>query len=536
MKGKGFKAGPSTLRQFYQTFFALHGGKEFMYCEGEMYTYQEVEEKCLKLITVLQTTYQVQRGTRVVVSMRNFPEWCIGYIAVTYLGAVAVCLPRDWKPKDYEQCLRDAQPKVILCDGDMFKRVFQQKSTLLSNLKVQIVLAKHSIPKMLYDRLPNVDDLDTLLMTAKAEPVTTPDADTTDVGVILYTRGTSGALKGVLLSHNAITSQLRMEWIITKVEDGARIASKEKKIVAQTSLLCLLSLSDVFACQRALLSNFITGRKMFLMVEYGMSDVLKSVQNHRITTIMSWPKMIYSLATSPDLQMYDLSSLKSVVAVGDVLHESIVDQVTKALDVSLAQVYGMTETCGAISLISNTDLMSNKTSCGQLFPVVEACVVDPKDISEVVKDAGKNVVGELLIKSPFVFHSYLGNEELLRRNLVTVEGKGPGWFRSGDLFRIDDRNYLFFVDRVSKAIYLKGAYLRKAEIESLLYELDFVAECWVDAIDDQNKEPQLTCHLRLNSAGQAINPKDIKQKVHEVLSLNLDSFKVPEPERIMILT
>ena len=173
-----------------------HGDKPFLVYEDETLTFTQAMDRVDALAHALATRYGVQKGDRVAVAMRNYPEWCLSFAAILSVGGISVSMNSWWKQEEMDYALRDCGAKVLICDDERYATAKATCDAL--GIKVLLVRSKQSGGSV--DKWEDVVQLGN-----KPAPVDiSPDDDAT----ILYTSGTTGFPKGAVSTHRAIVSAL----------------------------------------------------------------------------------------------------------------------------------------------------------------------------------------------------------------------------------------------------------------------------------------------------------------------------------------
>jgi len=191
--------------------------------------------------------------------------------------------------------------------------------------------------------------------------------------------------------------------------------------------------------------------KMAMMYKWDPLKALQLIERERPQGWTGVPTMVQDLMNHEDFDKYDTSSLLGIGGGGAPTPSAQVGRVGKKFKHAAAhQGYGLTETNGAICGISGEEYVARPTSCGQPFPIVDLCVVDPDSADATPLPPG--VRGELLIRSSLVMSHYWNKEGKTRESIIALpasagSASGGGWFRTGDIAVLDEENYIFIVDR-----------------------------------------------------------------------------------------
>ncbi|MFZ9224118.1 MAG: AMP-binding protein, partial [Ilumatobacteraceae bacterium] len=212
IKTQVFKNAPANLAQVF-AMARNHGDKPFLVYEDETLTFTQAMDRVDALAHTLATRYGVQKGDRVAVAMRNYPEWCLSFAAILSVGGISVSMNSWWKQEEMDYALRDCGAKVLICDDERY--VTAKATCDALGIKVLLVRSKQAMGGI--DKWEDVVQLGN-----KPAPVEiSPEDDAT----ILYTSGTTGFPKGAVSTHRAIVSAL-MSFSLRQTVDGMRATVK----------------------------------------------------------------------------------------------------------------------------------------------------------------------------------------------------------------------------------------------------------------------------------------------------------------------
>jgi acyl-CoA synthetase (AMP-forming)/AMP-acid ligase II len=269
-----------------------------------------------------------------------------------------------------------------------------------------------------------------------------PVAPERDVVAILYSSGTSGRPKGVMLTHRNMVSVLcQTRAVFDMGPDDATIA--------------VLPFFHIFGLQVMMNLPLLTGARTVTMPRFDLEELLRLVAEHRVTRLFVVPPIAVALAKAPVVDAYDLSSLRSILAGAAPLDGDVQAALEERLGIPIIQGYGMTETSLAIA-ITPTGRRIAPGAAGILIPNLEARL-DPLD------DDGPADRGELCVRGPNIMAGYLGNPGA---TASTVDE--DGWLHTGDVATIDADGCVTIVDRLKELIKYKGFQVAPAELEGVL--------------------------------------------------------------------
>ncbi|KAG4433454.1 hypothetical protein IFR05_011058 [Cadophora sp. M221] len=269
-----------------------------------------------------------------------------------------------------------------------------------------------------------------------------------DLAFLVYSSGTTGLPKGVMLSHeNIVANMLQSE--------GSDMVSGNWK---EDSMISFLPMFHIYGIAALIFIPLLRGVTMHIMRNFDLEIFVSSIQKFRVTTAYVVPPVVLLLAKHPLVDKYDLSSLRIMHSAAAPLTQELIDMIYKRIKVPIKQSYGMSELAPGISSQRTEEWNSPSGSVGKLYPSMTLKVVSPSTQTEV--PTGEE--GELWVRGPNVFKGYHNNPS------ATSAAITSGWFRSGDIGYIDAGGNLFLTDRFKELIKYNGFQIAPAQLEGLL--------------------------------------------------------------------
>lgn len=268
-----------------------------------------------------------------------------------------------------------------------------------------------------------------------------------DAAAIMYSSGTTGRIKGVMLTHrNLIT--------ITANYHQHRVERRSPAVVLYT-----VPYFHMFGLFYGVKSVAV-GECVVVMEKFNMTGMLKAVEEFRVTNVAVVPPVVVAMTKGNVTEGYDLSSLEAMGVGAAPLGKDVITAFKRKFpNVELVQGYGMTEAAGAVTRSIGPEETLRWGSTGKLLNSFEAKIVDPEN--GVALPPCKQ--GELWLRGPSIMKGYVGDPKATSETLVS-----DGWLRTGDLCYIDNEGFLFIVDRLKELIKYKGYQVPPVEIEQLL--------------------------------------------------------------------
>ena len=462
-----FKNAPCSLRQLFEETVS---DAEFLVYEEERLTFAETYRQASRLAHLLVNTYGVGKGDRVAISMRNYPEWIISFMAVTSVGAIAVAMNALWQPDEMEYGLRDCGAKVLIVDQERLMRV----SAALSAADVDTLVTRRALN-------PHVLPARTEVYASALErvPADTPmpvaNIDPDDPAIIFYTSGSTGYPKGVVSSHRAVLSAL-FSWELDGTAIGLERSFTLAPPAAQAATLLGIPLFHVTASHAVFLSSYRAQRKIVCMYKWDPEKAAELIEVEKISAFTGPPAVTHDLVNEARRTNRDLSSLRVVGGGGAARAPEQVRQIDATLESATPNTgWGMTETNAIGVFIVGDEYLERPASSGRCSAVLELRIIDEAG-SEV--PAGER--GELLIRGTSMFDGYWNRPEV--NDEVFLPG---GWFRTGDVAYLDDAGYLFIVDRIKDLIIRGGENIGCGHVEAALLMHPLVREAAVYSVPDE---------------------------------------------------
>jgi acyl-CoA synthetase (AMP-forming)/AMP-acid ligase II len=304
-----------------------------------------------------------------------------------------------------------------------------------------------------------------LAATQAPEPVVEIDP-VNDVAVLPYSSGTTGAAKGVMLTHRNIgTNIVQAEAMINVAED--------ERIIAILPFFHIYGLTVLMNLPLRL------GATVVVLPKFDLQQFLTVLQEQRISRAFVAPPVVLALAKHPAVDGVDLSALKYVTSAAAPLDGELAEACAKRLGLpAVLQAYGMTELSPGTHAVPQGTQDPPPGAVGKLFPSTEMRLVgaDGADVAE-------GEAGEIWIRGPQVMKGYLGRPA---ETDATIDAEG--WLHTGDIGRVDDRGYLYIVDRLKELIKYHGYQVAPAELEAVLLTDARIADAAVIGVSDDGNE------------------------------------------------
>ena len=317
-----------------------------------------------------------------------------------------------------------------------------------------------------------IDDAPSLV--AKAKPGAKPaevEAEPEDLAVLPYSSGTTGLMKGVMLTHRNLVANIEQAW-------------SSMPIAEDDVLVGVLPFFHIYGQTVVLNLGLAKGSTIVTMQRFDCDELMDLMEEHGVTWLHVAPPVILQLATHTNVEGRDFSKLKLIISGAAPLDAELSGRAEAKIGAPIRQGYGMTE----LSPVSHKSRLARVAetppgSVGALIPNTEARLIDP----ETEEDVAEGEEGEIWIRGPQVMKGYLNNDEATAETLVD-----DGWLRTGDIARIDENGFTFIVDRLKELIKYKGYQVPPAELEAVLVSHPKVKDAGVIGVpmDDGGEAPK----------------------------------------------
>ncbi|KAH7131990.1 4-coumarate-CoA ligase-like protein [Dendryphion nanum] len=298
-----------------------------------------------------------------------------------------------------------------------------------------------------------------------------------DLAFLVYSSGTTGHPKGVMLTHRNIVANL----IMLKTADAGNLTHNGGQNGEGDKLLAFLPFFHIYGLTCLIHQSLYSGLQLVVMPKFDLVDFCSFIQEYKITYAYVVPPVVLLLGKHPVVSKYDLSSLRMMSSGAAPLTRELVEAVYKRLKVPIKQAYGLSETSPGTHGQPWEDWHRTIGSVGVLLPLQTAKYMSPEE-----KEVSAGELGELWIKGPNVFKGYLNNPEGTAHALTP-----DGYFKTGDVgFQDADGNF-FITDRVKELIKYKGFQVAPAELEGILVSHPSVNDVAVIGLYDEDQATEI---------------------------------------------
>ena len=479
--------GRYNLARLADDSFEKHGDHESLLFEGKWFRSGDLHARTEKLAGGL-IELGIEPGDRVVVMTSNTEDVGVAYVALWRAGAVITPAIFLLSAEDLRHILQSSEARAIIASPEWMPTV---KAAMegVDTVKWLISLGEEE------------DDAIALSSLEQTDFSGIVDRDDSDLAALMFTGGTTGRAKGVMITHENL-------W------NAGKAGHEVSYVPGYTRTIVPLPLSHSYGLlvTAAGLHAEEPGQA-FIQRWFDGPNFLELVQEHKIQSGAVVPSMMQIMLTLP-LEDYDLSSLEYLVSGASPLAAEVVHEFERRVpSVEIREGYGLTETT---ALVSSSPPGTRKL--GTVGPPV------PRSEVRIVDEEGNDVEeGEIICRSPFVMKGYWRSEE------ATAEAIKDGWFYTGDIGKFDGDGYLMILDRKKDLIIRGGFNVYPRDVEDVLVEHPAVAVAGVVGKPDPVKGEEVVAFVQLDPGQEA----PTEQELLEFAKGKLGKYKYPREVRII---
>ncbi|MDW8214509.1 MAG: AMP-binding protein [Roseiflexaceae bacterium] len=434
--------------------------KVALVCDGRRLTYRDLDQMTNRLAHAL-VEHGIRRGDRVAIFAPNSVEAVVGIFAALKAGGVFVVINHTTKQDKLTAILNNCRASAIIADAQI--RDVQLPALLddAPSLRVGVLSNQRAETRLAHPRFIDFDDIQAQY---DATPLPRVNIDL-DLACLIYTSGSTGEPKGVMSDHsNVVFASGSIIEYLQNVEDDV--------------VINMLPLSFDYGLYQLLMTMHFGGRLVLERSFAYPAAILKRVEEERVTGFPGVPT-IYAVLLQMDLSQYDLSSIRYLTNTAAALPPSHVLELRRKFPwARLYSMYGLTETKRTLYLPPE-ELERRPGSVGIAIPGTEVWLED-----EQGNRLGPGEVGELVVRGRHVMRGYWEAPEATAQRYRPGPLPGERVCYTGDLFRMDEEGFLYFVGRKDDIIKSRGEKVAPKEVENVIYELPGVAAVAVVGVPD----------------------------------------------------
>jgi long-chain acyl-CoA synthetase len=453
------------FRDFLRRNKKIYADDEAVVFEEKRFTFREFGERIDRCSNAL-IQLGMEKGERIAVLSENCSQYLELYFGITNAGGVIVPLNYRLNPNELITILEDAGAK-----GLIFSKDFEDSVD-----KIRALLKSVSLYVLLDGEKDGVLGYESLLAGAKAEEPDVPLQENDDFA-ILYTSGTLSQPKGVMLSHKNQIANTFNQCLELNIQPGS--------VNLQISPFYHAANAHAF-CHVCLHS------KNIIIKHVDAERIAQLIDDEKVTYAFIVPTILYRILDLDNLNRFDLSTLKTIVYGGASITGQRLEEALAKFGYILVQAYGLTETTSFSSVLNKEEHRRGGNSIGRGM-----CGVEVKVVHEGGEEVKPGEVGEILVRGDTVMKGYWNRPEL------TADSIKNEWFYTGDLAKVDEKGYVYVVDRKKDLIISGGVNIYPRDIEETIARHPAVAEVAVFGIPDPNWGESIKAAVVLKPAKQA---------------------------------
>ncbi|MDY6816398.1 MAG: o-succinylbenzoate--CoA ligase [Pseudomonadota bacterium] len=462
---------------------------EALIYNNDRVTYGELDRR-VNLAADMLARKGVTKGSRVCLLMLNSTAFLETFFACAKLGAIAVPLNFRLNSKELEFIINDAEASVIVYHARFLPLLepIRDKTTLQHAITVDGEGMQGAEGDPDYrESLAAADATDRNVLVGQDDPL-----------MMMYTSGTTGKPKGAVLTHASPT------WVA--------INTQMSPLALNTSdtTLTVAPLFHIGGLAIHTLPTLYCGGRIVLQAQFEPGVLLDTLEKERVTTLFLLPAMWLMVSQQPNIDNYDLSSLRVLLSGGAPCPITVIEFFQKR-GFRFLEGFGMTETCASACFLDNDNAVRKNGSVGKPLIHVQMRIVDEND-----NDVAPGETGELVLRGPSMFREYWNRPD------ATAEEWRNGWFHSGDLARQDNEGFYYIVDRKKDMLISGGENVYPTEVEQVLYRHPKIRDVAVIGVPDE-KWGEVPMALVVPEEGD----EPALEEIQSYCSEHLARFKVP---------
>ncbi|MFD1335664.1 fatty acid--CoA ligase family protein [Oceanobacillus iheyensis] len=439
-----------------------------------------------------------KQGDHIALVLGNSPYYVIGLHGALRMGLTVIPMNPLYTPSEMAYMLKDGDVKGIIAMDILIDKFIPIVNDLPALEYIIHCESGKEVPESIKKEQLPTEILGFQEVIAKGQfPFVGPKLNDEDLGVILYTSGTTGKPKGAMLTHKNLYSNAQ------DVADYLHINQDDRVIAA-------LPMFHVFCLTVSLNAPLLNGGTIIILPQFSPTEVFRVANGYQATVFAGVPTMYNYLLQSVKGNVDSFSSLRLCISGGAAMPVSLLESFEQAFNVKVSEGYGLSE-AAPVTCFNPLDRPRKAGSIGQNIIHVINKVVD-----EMGNELPPGEVGELVVQGPNVMKGYYKLEE------ETAAAIRDGWLYTGDMARMDEDGYFYIVDRKKDMILVGGYNVYPREIEEVFYSNPSVVEVAVIGVPDPQTGEAVIAYI-------VVDNTDVSEKdLIEFSKQHLAKYKVPQ--------
>jgi len=490
---------------------------------GKKISYKKLKEQTDQFAAALYDM-GVKKGDTVAMYLLNCPQFVITYFGALKAGAKVTPISPVYTSHEVKHQIEDSEAKTLVCEDILYDNVEQAGATfdniILTNIGDYLptfkkmfgksVLGKAyqglKVPSPTYVEQKGLHQWRNLM---KKYPAQAPDIKIDpekDIVALQYSGGTTGLPKAAAITHRnvvAVRTQTTANWPF--LEEGKETA------------IGFLGFFHIYGQIVVMVGSITQGNTLVLYTTPDIDEILSDMDRYQVSTFTGVPMIFEGLKEYDKTSRVDWKKLKVIVCGADTLHETTVHDWERRTGTRIMEGYGMTETTS----VSHTSPYNRPkiNSFGVPLPSMDAAIIDVYGTE--FKPVGEE--GELIVSGPNIMQGYWKRPEETKESIIELEGKR--WLRTGDLVKMDEEGYFYFIDRKRDLIKYKGYSVFARHVEEVLYKHPQIKAAGVVGVPDPKVGQIIKAYVVLQGEARG---KVSEEEIAEFCRQNMAHYKVPK--------
>lgn len=487
-----------TVNDLLNNLFVNHAERTAVHFHSQSLTYRKLHKQANRVAHGL-IRYGVKNNTRVALLLSNTPEYLVSELGIFFAGGTKVPLNNMLKENDILYILNDSDSEVLIVEEQFFP--------IIKNIQMELPKLKTIIGVGSKEKLPDQFISWESFQKNESEALLEVPTKPTDLSLILYTGGTTGKPKGVVHTHQGTV----LTFLSIILETNMR---EDEKILLTTPL--------PHAAGLYLYAGLVKGAQIYIESKFDTENVLQHIEKNKITFLSAVPTTLYRLFDFMEDKEIDVSSIRTIQYGTAPITAARLRQGLEMFGQVFLQIYGLTETQSAATWLKKYDHRIDGEdakilqSCGKSTIMSRIKIVD-----ENGHEVSRGVEGEITVKA---LTNMIGYHKLPEKTAETLK---DGWLHTGDVGVMDEKGYLYLLDRKKDMIISGGMNVYSSEVENVIQKHPDVRQVAVIGVPDKDWGEAVTAF---------IIPKNNQLNVENVMQYcktNLSKYKVPKSIQIV---
>lgn len=481
---------PRSLSDLLQETVRKYPDREGFIDKEHRWTFAHFASRVKQLAGGFCSRLSMSRGDRISMLMETGVPYTLTLFAVAEAGAVAVPLNSRFTAEELAYEVENSGSRAIILD-EAFLEMFMANQDRFRSLDHVVVRGKGGPSEAI-----RMDELFDKGRDQDFRPVSQSEKD---LVMIMYTSGTTGFPKGAMQTHCGVMHACML------IDDLFEPGPGDKMLNALPMFHAAGTIMSAF-------SSVYMGIPCVYMCKYKTESVLEIIEREKVTLMVHVPMVYWLMANHKDLDRYDLLSLRGAIVGGAPKSRETFEFIMGKLPgVQFADTFGMTETHSMDFVLTHGELGDYMEAVGRPVPVVEVRITDENGNS-----CAPGKPGEIRLRGPKIMKGYWNNPEATRESIQ------DGWLLTGDVGRIDEKGYVYILDRIKDMINRGGENIYSVEVENALRRHPSVNEVAVVGVPDPVFGEEVKAYISLKS-DEVVTAEDVQEHCRGVLA----DYKVP---------